>query len=170
MILQVKYSLWKKLTVLLGLGVIVLVLIWLFFWIKANLYEKSLNQKSLEMNNIEKKLASLKNNSAYKKYITMEVLNKKVNHINYAVLYEYLNQLKKKLWSSFRQFNVNRFNLEVQPWKVIIKTAIPNYNVIYTSGGMIDSLSNQIFVKNLNISEFSSINKLINFTITLETK
>jgi len=170
MILQVKYSLWKKITILTALGVIGLAVAWIFFSVRASFYEKDINQKILEINKVEKNLADLKNNPEYKKYMMMEILDKKVNHINYAVLYEYLNKLKDKLLSNFRQFNVNRFDLEVQPWKVIIKTAIPNYNVIYKSGGMIDSLSKQVFVRNLNISEFRSINSVINFTITLDTK
>jgi len=170
MILQVKYSLWKKITILTALAVVGLAITWIFFSVRASFYAKDINQKVLEINKVDQKLTNLKNNPEYKRYMMMEVLDKKVSHINYAVLYEYLNKLKDKLLLNFRQITVNRFDLEVQPGKVIIKTATPNYNVIYKSGGMIDSLSKQVFVRNLNISEFRSINSVINFTITLDTK
>ena len=170
MILQVKYSIWKKMTILLGLVVVWIWIAWIVYSVRASTYEKDINKKTLEINNLEKKLADLENDDDYKRYLMMKDIYKHSNHLNYAVLYEYLNQLRNKLLSSFRQFNVNRFILEVQPDKVLIKTATPNYNVVYKSGWMIDNLSKQVFVDKINIAEFRSIDGVINFNISLQTK
>jgi len=138
--------------------------------VRASLYEKDINQKTLQISKLESKLTALKKNPYYNKYIVVDYINKNTGHLNYAVLYEYLNQLRKNLLSEFKQFKVNRLVLQVQPEKITIKTAVPNYDVIYKSWGMIDKLSNQVFVKKINISEFKNINNTVNFNIGLQTK
>ena len=170
MILQVKYSIWKKMTILLGLVVVWIWIAWIVYSVRATMYEKDINKKILEINQVDAKLANLQQDGDYKKYLMMEEIYKNTNHLNYAILYEYLNQLRNKLLSSFKKFRVNRFSLEVQPGKVIIRTATPNYNVIYQSWWMIDKLSKQVFVDKLNISEFRTVNGTIDFNINIKTK
>lgn len=138
--------------------------------VRASLYEKDINQKTLQISKLESKLTALKKNPYYNKYTMVDYINKNVSNLNYAVLYEYLNQLRKNLLSEFKQFKVNRLILQVQPEKITIKTAVPNYDVIYKSWGMIDKLSNQVFVKKINISEFKNVNNTVNFNIDLQTK
>jgi len=138
--------------------------------IRASLYEKDINQRTLQINELENKLSNLKKNDYYNKYVMMDYIYKDANNLNYVTLYEYLNQLRNRLLSDFRQFNVNRFILQVQPGKVIIKTTVPNYDIVYKSWWMIDKLSSQVFVKKLNIFEFRNVNNVINFNIQILTK
>ena len=89
---------------------------------------------------------------------------------NYVALYEYLNQVKNAILKDLKNYHISRFILAIKPEEITIDTTLPNYEVLYTSWGMINLISKRDFVKQIEANSFRNVPNGINVKLKIRTK
>ena len=140
------------------------------YYFKWKMYERDINKKILEINQLHEKIISAKNTSTYKIYQIWKTIHEQGNNINYFALYRYLNFVKNSILSDLKDYNITRFTLSINPNKVLINTTLPSYNVIYHSWGLIELISSNSVVESLIINNFKKVDNWINLDIEINTK
>ena len=170
MLLQTQYKWYKLLLYVLILLIIVLAGASGAYLIRGKLYERDINKKILEINQIQKDIQLAKTDGNYKIYQMWEVIYKNQNNVNYVALYEYLNQVKNYILKDLKKYTISRLILSVKPHEVNLDTTLPNYNVIYFTGWLVDLIANRPFVDEIQANNFRKLQNGINVKLKIKTK
>ncbi len=173
MLLQRQYSLWKWVNIIIGVLLLIMFIVGLFFQWKISKKENSINKNNASILNLDNELSKLKEDSNYKKYKMGEYIKKNQNNTNYYALYKYLNSIKKDIKNALTEVGINRdrFYLSVDNQEVNISTIVPNYNFLYNNTWWVFAvLEKRPFIEKINVNSYESKDNLIYFDINLQTK
>jgi len=157
------------------LYLLILALGWLsiasgMYIIRWKWYEKDINKEVLTINDIRKQIQTAKLSKEYKIYQMWDYILKENEITNYVALYEYLNQVKNAILKDLKNYTISRFILAIKPEEITIDTTLPNYEVLYTSWGMINLISKRDFVKQIEANSFRNVPNGINVKLKIRTK
>ena len=170
MILQTQYKWYKWLLYALIFAIVGLAVASGVYMVRGKLYEKDVNKKILEINQIQKEIQLAKSNGNYRIYQLWDVVYKNQNNVNYVALYEYLNQVKKYILKDLQNYTISRFILSIKPHEIDLDTTLPSYNVIYSSGWLVDLIAKRPFVEEIQANNFRKMINGINVKLKIKTK
>jgi len=174
MLLQRQYSLWKTVNNLLLFLLALLVVLTIYFKVSASYKDRSINDETNRLTNIQNDITKVKQWELYLSYRIADVIKKKENTVNYAALYKYLNVIKSKLESIMNKSVItkNRFILKINKKAIDISLMIPNFDQLYAwwKIDLFGDLSKMSFIESISVNQYKVKGKFVYFDMRLNTK